>query len=75
MAEVQTDVQGLHNQVKTAYQITVEIKPRIPQIITAISLLLTFQLLWSILAHVAVIYLAWLYLKVGRLDFHRVISE
>ena len=51
------------------------IKPWIPQIITTISSLLTFQLVWSLLAHVELIFLAWFYLKFGRMDFLRLISD
>jgi hypothetical protein len=64
----QSDLQTVSQQVDTAYQIVVAVRPRIPQIITGISLLLSLQLLWSILTQGAAIYLAWFYLKSGSLD-------
>ena len=72
LAQVQIDVQELHSQVKTAYQVTVEVKPRIPQIVNGLALLLTLQLVWSLIAQMALIYIAWIYLKYGRMDVHKV---
>lgn len=75
LGELQDDVREIQRNVETAYQITVEVKPRIPQIVRLFALLLTVQLLWNVVAQAALIYLSWLYLKTGRLDLHRSLPE
>jgi len=74
LSEAQSQIQEIHSKVKTAHQIVVVVRPQIPEIIDAISLFLTVQLLWGALAQAALIYLAWLYLKVGRLDLHNLLA-
>jgi len=73
LAKAQSEIQMTHAKVTTTLQIVVAVRPQIPVIVDAISLLLTVQLLWGVLAQAALVYLAWLYLQLGRLDLHNLI--
>lgn len=75
LARTREEVQELQTQVEAAHRITVEVRPRIPQIITMISVLITIQLIWGIFAQIALIYLSWIYLRYKRLDLHQILSE
>lgn len=72
LAEAQSEVQNLQEDVTATLAILQVVSPRIPLIITGISILLSVQLLWGAIAQIAMAYLAWMYLKFGRLDWHRV---
>ena len=70
--DLHTEVQATQSEVQNLYTVITILRPRIPAIVGGIAVLLTFQLLWGAFAQVALIYLAWIYLKIGRLDLHNV---
>jgi len=70
---LQTEIQATHVEVQNLYTFITVLRPRIPAILGIIAVLLTLQLLWGAFAQVALIYLAWIYLKIGRLDLHNII--
>jgi methyl-accepting chemotaxis protein len=74
LAEARSEIQAVHSDVKTTLRVVVAVRPQIPAIVDAISLFLTVQLLWGALAQAALIYLAWIYLKIGRLDLHNLLA-
>jgi methyl-accepting chemotaxis protein len=71
---LQDEIQATNEQVKSIHQTVVTIRPMAATIIDAISVLLSVQLLWGGLAQAALIYLAWMYLKFGRIDLHNMLA-
>jgi methyl-accepting chemotaxis protein len=69
---LQDEIQTTNAQVKGIYQVVITVRPMVPTIVDTIWVIASFQLLWSVLAQVALIYLAWLYLKFGRIDLHNI---
>jgi uncharacterized phage infection (PIP) family protein YhgE len=74
LQEAQTEVQVVQRKVSLAYEVVHLVGPRISQMITALSVFLTVQLLWSMLTQAAVIYLAWMVWKYRRLDLHKLLA-
>ena len=71
---LQSEIQATNEEVKTIHQAVVVARPLVPTVIDAISILLSVQLLWGALAQIGLIYLAWMYLKFGRFDLHKMIA-
>ena len=74
LTNLQDEIQKTNAEVKTIHQAVITIRPMLPTIIGAISVLLTIQLLWGAVVQVALIYLVWMYLKFGRLDLHKMVE-
>ncbi len=73
LTTLQNEIQETNKQVKGIYQAVITVRPMVPTIIDAISVLLSAQLLLGALGQTALIYLAWMYLKFGRIDLHNMV--
>jgi hypothetical protein len=71
---LQSEIQSTHRDVKDIHQAIVIGRPMLPTVLGGIAVLLTVQLLWGAFAQVGLIYLAWIYLKYGRLDLHNALE-
>ena len=75
LTDLQIEIQETNADIKRIHQATIAVRPMVPTIIATLFAILTLQLLWGAIAQVALIYLSWVYLKFGRLDFHNLIES
>jgi hypothetical protein len=74
LTTLQQEIQTTNAEVKAIHQAIIATRPLLPTAIGGLFALLTLQLLWGAVAQVALIYLARIYLKYGRIDLHNMLE-
>lgn len=75
LSALQEEIQSTNTEVQTIRQSIITTRPLVPKVIGGIFALLTLQLIWTCVAQVALIYLARVYLKYGRLDIDNMLES
>ena len=74
LTDAQAELKTTQARVQLALQAVTALKSRIRTIVALVFVVITFQLLWGLLAQAAAIYVAWMYLKFGHLKIHQLVQ-